>query len=114
MMKVFETIFPSEIASKLFLYNSNPVSDLFKNAFLDNVEYCENENMSFYDAWIEMKELHFIADRTCRRDRAFEIQLAIRTRLKGAYRETYDEWCDKWEEEEETYEQYKERIYYSR
>ena len=59
-------------------------------------------------------EVFFIANLERRRDRAFEIQPAIRTSLKGPHRETYDEWCHKWVMEEETYEQYKERIYYSK
>ena len=113
-MNIFDSIFPAEVVNKLMLYNSHPVADVFNNEFRGNIIYCDDGDISFYDEWIDMKELLYIADRKRRRDKAFKIQMSIRTSLRGPYRETYDEWCDRWVTEEETYEQYKERIYYSK
>ena len=127
-MKVFESFFPQKVVNRITLYHATPTADAMRQVIQAYNEISNKCDMAlpFYKLWVEIgvapgnkdwldttAELLFIADRKRRRGRAFEIQLAIRTRLGGHYTETYDEWCDRWDMEQETYEQYKERVFYT-
>jgi hypothetical protein len=127
-MKVFESFFPQEVVNRITLYHATPTADAMRQviqAYNEISNKCDMD-LTFYNLWLKIisdpgktdwletkAELLFIANLERRRDRAFEIQLAIRTRLGGHYTETYDEWCDRWDMEQDTYEQYKERVFYT-
>ena len=60
-----ERYIPEEIVSKIMLYNSHPIANMFKNTFQTHIDdYKEeseiNESFRFVRIWKELRRLHMI------------------------------------------------------
>ena len=50
-MEILSKALPIDVISKIRLYHSHPLADLFKREFWGNLMYCNNWEVSFYDVW---------------------------------------------------------------